>query len=50
MRWPVVFHGRLSYLGFTSVARGVALVPGANGTDSMIMTYDGGRKWVPVSF
>ena len=50
VRWRVVYHGRLSYLGFTSAAQGVALVQGANGTNSMIMTYDGGRKWVPVSF
>jgi hypothetical protein len=50
VRWRVVYHGRFSYLGFTSAAQGVALVQGANGTDAMIMTYDGGRQWVPVSF
>ena len=50
VRWRVVYHGRLSYLGFTSAAQGVALVQGANRTNSMIMTYDGGRKWLPVSF
>jgi len=50
VRWRVVYYGRLSYLGFTSAAQGVALVQGANGNNSMIMTYDGGRRWVPVSF
>ena len=38
-----------TYLGFTSPMQGVALTTGA-GTSSLLMTFDGGRRWSTVKF
>ncbi len=38
-----------TYLGFTSPMQGVALTVGA-GNAGMLMTFDGGRRWAPVTF
>jgi photosystem II stability/assembly factor-like uncharacterized protein len=49
--WSVVYRGELSYLGFTSPSQGVGIVHSGSGAAStMIMTFNGGRSWAPVSF
>jgi len=48
--WTVVYHGALSYLGFTSPLQGVGIVQLTSTTTKMIMTFDGGHSWATVSF
>ena len=51
--WREVYPGEPSYLGFTSASQGVGLVPslyGSYGTNTMIMTFDGGHHWAKVTF
>ncbi len=48
--WTMVYRGELSYLGFTSPAQGVGIVQSSKATTAMIMTFDGGHHWAPVSF
>ncbi len=55
VRWKVVHQeiGQLFYLGFTSATQGVGLVQspsGLSGTNTMIMTFDGGHHWARVTF
>jgi hypothetical protein len=40
--------GQATYLGFTSSSQGVAIT--SNGKNVMLMTFDGGRHWAPVTF
>ena len=52
-QWNEVYRAQPFYLGFTSATQGVGLVGsplGANGTNTMIMTFDGGHHWAPVIF
>jgi hypothetical protein len=46
----VVYRGQLFYLGFTSPAQGVGIVQSSKRTTTMIMTFDGGHQWGPVTF
>jgi hypothetical protein len=39
-----------TYLGFTTQSQGVAIAEGEGASALMLMTYDGGRHWSPVSF
>jgi hypothetical protein len=48
--WANVYHGELTYLGFTSPLQGVGIVQSTSTTSRMIMTFDGGRLWAPVTF
>jgi hypothetical protein len=48
--WTMVYRGELSYLGFTSPAQGVGIVQSSKATTAMIMTFDGGHHWAPVTF
>jgi len=48
--WTVVYHGAVTYLGFTSPLQGVGIVQSTSTTTKMIMTFDGGRLWAPVTF
>jgi hypothetical protein len=48
--WSVVYRGQLFYLGFTSPAQGVGIVQSSKRTTTMIMTFDGGHQWGPVTF
>jgi hypothetical protein len=48
--WTVVYRGQLLYLGFTSPAQGVGIVQSSKSTTTMIMTFDGGDHWAPVTF
>jgi hypothetical protein len=48
--WAILAAGLPIFLGFTSPSQGVAILQSANGTTSMIMSYDGGHHWAPVSF
>jgi hypothetical protein len=48
--WSVVYHGELNYLGFTSPLQGVGIVQSTSTTTRMIMTFDGGHNWAPVTF
>ena len=48
--WAVVYHGELTYLGFTSPLQGVGIVQSTSTTTKMIMTFDGGHHWAPVTF
>ena len=51
LHWSVVYRGEVSYLGFTSPRQGVGIVGSGSGAAStMIMTFNGGRSWAPVSF
>jgi hypothetical protein len=53
VHWREVYRAQPFYLGFTSAMQGVGLVGsplGSNGLNTMIMTYDGGRHWAPVTF
>ena len=50
--WTTVYSGRagiISYIGFTSASQGVAILD-AQTSGLMLMTFDGGRSWNPVSF
>jgi hypothetical protein len=40
--------GMISYLGFTSPSQGVAIA--GTGKNELLMTFDGGRHWAPVTF
>jgi hypothetical protein len=46
----VVYRGQLFYLGFTSPAQGVGIVQSSKATTTMVMTFDGGHHWGPVTF
>jgi hypothetical protein len=48
--WATVYHGELTYLGFTSPLQGVGIVQTSAKTTKMIMTFDGGHIWAPVTF
>jgi hypothetical protein len=51
--WNVFYRGTLFYLGFTSASQGVGLVQspkGPDGVNTLIMTFDGGHHWAPVTF
>jgi hypothetical protein len=48
--WSTVYHGELTYLGFTSPLQGVGIVQTTSTTTKMIMTFDGGHLWAPVTF
>jgi hypothetical protein len=48
--WTTVYHGELTYLGFTSQLQGVGIVQTSSTTTKMIMTFDGGHLWAPVTF
>jgi hypothetical protein len=48
-RWSVVYRGDLVYLGFTSPVQGVGIVQSSTGSTKMIMTFDGGHDWAPVT-
>jgi hypothetical protein len=48
--WATVYHGELTYLGFTSQLQGVGIVQTSSKTTKMIMTFDGGHLWAPVTF
>jgi len=48
--WTTVYHGELTYLGFTSPLQGVGIVQTSSATTKMIMTFDGGHLWAPVTF
>jgi hypothetical protein len=51
VQWGVVYTGDVAYLGFTSPTQGVAIVRNFQSASStMIMTFDGGHHWAPVSF
>jgi hypothetical protein len=50
VRWRVVYRGEVTFLGFTSPDQGVAISRPPHGPATMIMTFDGGRRWAPVSF
>ena len=41
--WTNVYHGELTYLGFTSPLQGVGIVQVNSATSKMIMTFDGGH-------
>jgi hypothetical protein len=41
---------RFTYLGFTSASQGVAIESGPTAISVLLMTFDGGRTWSPVSF
>jgi hypothetical protein len=46
----VVYQGGwVSTLTFQSSQQGAAIVQRTNGTNSMIMTFDGGRRWALVA-
>jgi photosystem II stability/assembly factor-like uncharacterized protein len=45
--YPLTTNGGCSYVGFTTATQGVAICS-PNGT--MLMTFDGGHTWNPVSF
>ena len=50
-QWSVVYTGDIAYLGFTSPTQGVAIVRAyQSATSTMIMSFDGGHLWAPVSF
>jgi hypothetical protein len=48
--WTVSAAGLPVFLGFTSPSQGVAILQEANGTTTMIMSYDGGHHWATVTF
>ena len=48
--WTNVYRGQLFFLGFTSATQGVGLVRSSKGASTMIMTFDGGHHWAPVTF
>jgi hypothetical protein len=50
IHWTNVFRGQLFFLGFTSATQGVGLVRSSKGANTMIMTFDGGHHWSPVTF
>ena len=50
VHWTKVYPGSLSYLDFSSPRQGVGIVHPDHGSNSMIMTFDGGRTWKPVMF
>jgi len=51
VRWSDVYTGDIAYLGFTSPTQGVAIVRNfQSASATMIMTFDGGHHWAPVSF
>jgi len=51
IRWSVVHSGDIAYLGFSSPTQGVAIVRAyQSATSTMIMSFDGGHHWAPVSF
>jgi hypothetical protein len=50
VHWTVVYRGSLLFLAFTSPSQGVGIVQSSNHTTKMIMTFDGGHRWVPVTF
>jgi hypothetical protein len=51
VHWAVAYPRELSFLGFTSPTQGVGIVRVFDAaTSTMIMTYDGGHHWSPVSF
>jgi hypothetical protein len=53
VHWRDVYHGEPFNLGFTSATQGVGLVEkplGPIGTNTMIMTHDGGHHWSRVTF
>ncbi|HUZ41979.1 MAG TPA: hypothetical protein VMU68_11395 [Acidimicrobiales bacterium] len=47
--WSVVFVGNVSYVHFVSSTEGVALVWPTKGANQLIMTFDGGYHWLPMS-
>ena len=49
VKWTVVYRGQALFLGFTSSRQGVAVVRSANATNTMIMSFDGGHHWAPVT-
>jgi len=51
VQWSVVYTGDIAYLGFTSPTQGVGIVRNdQRATSTMIMSFDGGHHWAPVSF
>jgi len=51
VQWSDVYTGQIAYLGFTSPTQGVAIVRNFQSAGAtMIMTFDGGHHWAPVSF
>lgn len=49
-RFTVVYRADPSYLGFTTRSQGVGLVQRSGRAATMIMTFDGGRRWSTVRF
>jgi hypothetical protein len=50
VRWTIVYRGQLFFLGFTSSTQGAGLVKSSKDVNTMIMTFDGGHHWAPVTF
>jgi hypothetical protein len=48
--WNTVYVGNVTFVHFVSANEGVALVQGSKGPHQLIMTFDGGHDWLPVSF
>ena len=49
VKWTVVYRGPALFLGFTSPSQGVAIMRSTNATNTMIMSFDGGHHWAPVT-
>jgi hypothetical protein len=50
VRWAVAYTAYPLFVGFTSPSQGVAIVRTSSSTTALIMSYDGGHTWAPVSF
>ena len=49
VHWVTVYAGWPTYLQFASATKGVGIIQ-STGSQTMIMTSDGGRHWKPVRF
>ncbi len=53
LQWQAVYHGSVSYVGFTSPAQGVAITQASqspSSPSSLAITRDGGHHWQTVKF
>ena len=48
--WTSIAAGLPVFIGFTSPSQGVAILQSRSATTTMLMSYDGGHHWAPVSF
>jgi hypothetical protein len=48
--WSNVYTGNVTFLRFIGPNEGVALVQRFHGPNRLIMTFDGGRDWLPMPF